>query len=77
MVPPIISTMFLLMAIPSPVPCILLTVEVRSRSKGSKIFGKLRTHADAVVADAELILPAAADLAGKLAHPQRHRTPAG
>ena len=38
MVPPIISTMFLLMAIPSPVPCILLTVEVRSRSKGSKIF---------------------------------------
>ncbi len=38
MVPPIISTMFLVMAIPSPVPCIPLTVEVRSRSKGSKIF---------------------------------------
>ena len=38
MVPPIISTIFLVIAIPSPVPCILLTVEVLSRSKGSKIL---------------------------------------
>ena len=38
MVPPIMSTMFLVMAIPRPVPCVLLTVEVRSRSNGSKIF---------------------------------------
>ena len=30
--------MFLVMAMPRPVPWILLTVEVRSRSKGSKIF---------------------------------------
>ena len=38
MVPPIISTMFLVMAMPRPVPWIWLTVELRSRSKGSKIF---------------------------------------
>ena len=38
MVPPIISTIFLVIAMPRPVPCIRLTVEVRSRSKGSKIF---------------------------------------
>ena len=37
-VPPIISTMFRVMAMPRPVPCIRLTVEVRSRSNGSKIF---------------------------------------
>lgn len=36
-VPPIISMMFFAMDIPSPVPCILLTVELRSRSKGLKI----------------------------------------
>ena len=40
-------------------------------------MGKLRAHADAVVLDAELILSAAADLAGKLAHPQRHRAARG
>ncbi len=38
MVPPIISTMFLVIAMPRPVPWIRLTVELRSRSKGSKIF---------------------------------------
>ena len=37
-VPPIMSTMFLVMAMPRPVPWVLLTVEVRSRSKGEKIF---------------------------------------
>ena len=37
-VPPIMSMMFLAMDIPRPVPCILLTVEVRSRSKGLNIF---------------------------------------
>jgi len=36
-VPPIISTMFFVMDIPSPVPWIPLTVEVRSLSNGSKI----------------------------------------
>ena len=38
MVPPIISTIFLVIAMPSPVPWVLLTVEVRSLSKGEKIF---------------------------------------
>ena len=37
MEPFIISTMFFVIAIPSPVPCILLMVELRSRSKGSKM----------------------------------------
>ena len=36
-------------------------------------FGKFRAHADAVVLDAELVLPAAAHLPGKLAHPHRDR----
>ena len=36
-VPPIISTMFRVMAMPRPVPCMRLTVEVRSRSNGSKM----------------------------------------
>ena len=35
-VPPIMSTIFLVIAIPSPVPWIPLTVLVRSRSNGSK-----------------------------------------
>ena len=35
MVPPIISTMFLVIAMPRPVPWMRLTVELRSRSKGS------------------------------------------
>ncbi len=38
--PPIISTIFLVIAIPSPVPCIPLTVLVRSRSNGSKTCSK-------------------------------------
>ena len=38
--PPIISMMFLVMAMPSPVPSTLLTVAVRSRSKGSKTWGR-------------------------------------
>ena len=37
MVPFIMSTMFLVMAIPRPVPWMPLMVELRSRSKGSKI----------------------------------------
>ena len=37
MVPFIMSTMFLVMAMPRPVPWMPLMVEFRSRSKGSKI----------------------------------------
>ena len=37
MVPFIISTMFLVMAMPRPVPWMPLVVELRSRSKGSKM----------------------------------------
>ena len=36
-------------------------------------FGKFRAHADAVVLDAEFVLPAAAHLPGKLAYPHRDR----
>ena len=38
MVPFIMSTMFLVMAIPRPVPWMPLMVEFRSRSKGSKMW---------------------------------------
>ena len=38
MVPFIISTMFLVMAMPRPVPWMPLVVEFRSRSKGSKMW---------------------------------------
>ena len=38
MEPFIISTMFLVMAIPRPVPWMPLVVELRSRSKGSKMW---------------------------------------
>ena len=37
------------------------------------LFGELLAHADAVVLDAELILPAAAHRSGKLPHPHRDR----
>ena len=37
MVPPIASTRFLVIAIPSPVPCILLVTELSARVNGSKI----------------------------------------
>ena len=40
MVPSIMSTMFLVMAMPSPVPWMPLTVLVRSRSKGSKTWAR-------------------------------------
>ena len=40
MAPPIMSTMFLVMAMPSPVPWMPLTVLVRSRSKGSKTWAR-------------------------------------
>ena len=56
---------------------IRLTVEVRSRSNGSKIFCANPTHADAVVADTELVLCTVAHGSGKL--PDTHETvpPAG
>ena len=36
--PPIRSTMFFVMAMPRPVPCTLLVVELSARVKGSKIW---------------------------------------
>ena len=40
MVPPISSTMLLVMAMPSPVPCTLLVVLFSARVKASKIFSR-------------------------------------
>ena len=48
-------------------------MEVRSRKGLKDLLGKFRAHADAVVLDTELVLPAAAHLTGKLPHPHRDR----